>query len=110
MIELWTTPDFAQATLVDTVVIHQGDCLSSTAPEYADWVAFGMPDCWCYRKQCRGDIDGMIIGPWFPVAIQDLILFKEAFNEVMIPWPPGVCADLDHAATGPFRCGIPDLI
>jgi hypothetical protein len=28
----------------------------------------------------------------------------------MIPWPPGVCADLDHAATGPFRCGIPDLI
>jgi hypothetical protein len=83
-------------------------CLDSTATEYEDWVTFGSPDCWCYRKQCRGDIDGMQTGP-FPVAIPDLTLFKAAFNQVVIPDPPGVCADLDHLQTGPFRCGIPDL-
>ncbi|MHC4153663.1 MAG: hypothetical protein ACYST6_01870 [Planctomycetota bacterium] len=110
-IELYTTQDFGELTLQDRVLIHLDgitDCLKATAPEYADWVAFGMPDCWCYRYQCRGDIDGVQTGPFW-VAIPDLTLFKAAFNRVVIPEPPGVCADLDHAATGPFRCGIPDL-
>ncbi|MHC4155897.1 MAG: hypothetical protein ACYST6_13365 [Planctomycetota bacterium] len=83
-------------------------CLNGTAMEYAAWSAFGMPACWCYRKQCRGDIDGLMTGP-FPVGIPDLTLFKAAFNKIVIPEPPGVCADLDHVQTGPFRCAIPDL-
>jgi hypothetical protein len=84
------------------------DCLNNSATEYGRWVTLGKPDCWCYRKQCRGDIDGVTTGP-FAVAIPDLTLFKLAFNQVVPPSPPGMCADLDHVVTGPFACAIPDL-
>ncbi|MHC4498101.1 MAG: GEVED domain-containing protein [Planctomycetota bacterium] len=92
-----------------TVEIGAGpqDCLSITAPEYADWVSLGKPDCWCYRRQCRGDIDGIQTGP-FHVAIPDLALFKLCFNQFVLP-PGCECADLDHMQTGPFRVAIPDL-
>jgi hypothetical protein len=75
--------------------------------EYTDWVSLGRPDCWCYRKQCRGDIDGITTGP-FVVAIPDLTAFKASLNQFTLP-PGGECADLDHIKTGPFRVGIPDL-
>ncbi|MHC4498587.1 MAG: DUF7901 domain-containing protein, partial [Planctomycetota bacterium] len=55
------------------ILFTEPDCLSMTAPEYADWVALGKPDCWCYRWQCRGDIDGIQTGP-FHVAIPDLAI------------------------------------
>jgi hypothetical protein len=82
-------------------------CLMMTAPEYADWVSLGQPDCWCYQRQCRGDIDGIQTGP-FHVGIPDLGFFKAAFNRFVLP-PGGECADLDHGTTGPFRVAIPDL-
>jgi hypothetical protein len=111
VIQLYTTQDFAELTLQDTVIIHcgpHGECLKSSAPEYDRWVAYGRPDCWCCRRQCRGDIDCITTGP-FPIALPDLTLFKAAFNQVVLPEPPGVCADLDHTNAGPFACGIPDL-
>jgi hypothetical protein len=83
------------------------DCLSVSSAEYADWVSLGKPDCWCYRRQCRGDIDGVPTGP-FHVAIPDLTLFKPCFNQFVLP-PGCECADLDHMQTGPFRVAIPDL-
>jgi hypothetical protein len=86
---------------------EEPECLCSSAPEYADWIALGGPRCWCYRKQCRGDIDGIQTGP-FAVAIPDLTLFKASFNQ-FVPPPNGECADLDHIKTGPFRVAIPDL-
>ncbi|MHC4153574.1 MAG: DUF7901 domain-containing protein [Planctomycetota bacterium] len=89
------------------VEIEQIDCLSISAPEYVDWVSLGRPDCWCYPRQCRGDIDGIQTGP-FHVAIPDLALFKPCFNQMVIP-PGCECADLDHLQTGPFRVAIPDL-
>jgi hypothetical protein len=109
VIELWTTPDFAQATLQDTVVIHQyePECLKASAPEYGDWVAWGRPDCWCYARQCHGDADGCQSGP-FSVGLPDLQGFKECFNRVDIP-PECICYDFDHTASGPFRVGISDL-
>ncbi|MHC4153747.1 MAG: hypothetical protein ACYST6_02310 [Planctomycetota bacterium] len=109
VVTLITTQDFASYTVQDTLVIHQQgqDCLKATAPEYADWVARGKPDCWCCRYQCRGDIDCIQTGP-FPVGIPDLTLFRLAFNQVVLP-PGGECADLDHVPIGPFRCGISDL-
>jgi hypothetical protein len=89
------------------VQIEEVDCLSTIAPEYAAWVSLGKPLCWCYRRQCRGDIDGIQTGP-FHVAIPDLTLFKQCFNQFVLP-PGCECADLDHLQTGPFRVAIPDL-
>jgi hypothetical protein len=89
------------------ILFTEPDCLSRSAPEYNDWVALGRPDCWCYRRQCRGDIDGLRTGPFW-VAIPDLVLFKPCHTIVL---PPGcICADLDHKMTGPFRVGVPDLV
>jgi hypothetical protein len=89
------------------VEIEEQDCLSMAAPEYATWVGLGKPSCWCYRRQCRGDIDGVQTGP-FHVAIPDLTIFKRCFNQFVLP-PGCECADLDHIQTGPFRVAIPDL-
>ncbi|MHC4153801.1 MAG: S8 family peptidase [Planctomycetota bacterium] len=89
------------------VLFTEPDCLNSTAPEYNDWLTLGKPKCWCYPRQCRGDIDGVQTGP-FHVAIPDLGLFKGCFNKFVLP-PGCECADLDHIKTGPFRIAIPDL-
>ncbi|MHC4332776.1 MAG: DUF7901 domain-containing protein [Planctomycetota bacterium] len=89
------------------ILFTEPDCLSVLAPEYADWILWGRPDCWCYPRQCRGDIDGIQTGP-FHVAIPDLGIFKQCFNQFVMP-PGCICADLDHMQTGPFRVAIPDL-
>jgi len=79
--------------------------------EYSDWVAWNKPDCWCYRKQCRGDINGTsFFGK--PVTISDLNTFKLAFNQpdpnvMMIP--DGICADLNHTPFFGKRVTISDL-
>jgi len=92
------------------LIVHSPpECLKSSAPEYADWVALGKPDCWCYRRQCKGDIDGATLGP-FPISIVDLNAFKQAFNKIDPLLPAGgECADLDHTKAGPFRISIIDL-
>jgi hypothetical protein len=89
------------------ILFTEPDCLSVAAPEYADWILWGRPKCWCYPRQCRGDIDGIQTGP-FHVAIPDLGIFKLCFNQFVLP-PGCICADLDHMQTGPFRVAIPDL-
>jgi hypothetical protein len=83
------------------VLFTEPECLARTDPGYATWLDFGMPDCWCYRKQCRGDTNGtMEMGR--PVSGADLTLFKSAFN---VPYatlkttnPGGICADLNHTS------------
>ena len=85
------------------------ECIKPTAPEYADWVAFGKPDCWCYRRQCRGDINGQTTGP-FPVQLLDLQALSAAFNKFDAQLPAdGICADINHLRTGPFRVQLLDL-
>ncbi|MHC5185142.1 MAG: hypothetical protein ACYSPI_12855 [Planctomycetota bacterium] len=91
------------------------ECLSSSAPFYADWVAFGSPDCWCYRKQCNGDADGLFQGNLktglLAVYTNDLTILANAYN---IPEPPhgagvsypGICADFDHTAQGNTKTGL----
>ncbi len=85
------------------------ECVAATAPFYADWVAWGKPDCWCYQKNCRGDADGINSGP-FRVANPDLVIFLSAFNKMDAAIPAGgICADFDHKKSGPFRVANPDL-
>jgi hypothetical protein len=45
------------------------DCFASTAIGYADWVAWGKPACWCFQRQCRGDINGIKSGFWVQCSI-----------------------------------------
>ena len=80
--------------------------------EYSDWVAWGKPDCWCYTKQCRGDINGKpFLGK--PVTGADLIIFKAAFNKTdadLALVPNGICADLNHTTFLGKRVTGADLI
>ena len=88
------------------------DCMASTNPHYADWVAWGKPDCWCYSRQCRGDIDGIKTGPFWISAL-DKAALRAAFNKTDIELadvPNGICADLDHLKFGPFRVQSLDKI
>jgi hypothetical protein len=92
-------------------ITSKKECLKPWAPEYADWIAWGRPDCWCCKRQCRGDADCAITGPFW-VALPDLNILKAAFNKADDPLrliPRGICADFDHAKTGPFRVALPDL-
>ena len=81
------------------------DCMASTNPHYADWVAWGKPDCWCYPRQCRGDMNGLKTGPFW-VQQLDKDLFRYTFGKTdtaLSMTPNGICADLNHTKTGPFR-------
>jgi hypothetical protein len=87
------------------------ECLMNTAPEYVVWEAWGKPDCWCYRKQCNGDINGTsFLGK--PVTTADLNTFKAAFNvtdTVLATVTDGICADLNHGSFLGKRVTTADL-
>jgi len=85
-------------------------CLSRQASEYYDdWLAWGKPNCWCYARQCRGDINGILSGPFW-VNILDLGLLKAAYGKFDDELPEdGICADLNHKKSGPYRVNILDL-
>ncbi len=87
------------------------ECVSSTAPFYADWVAFGKPACWCYAANCKGDADGKTEGTAFGgykrVYTKDLAILLAAYNVLEPPKGPGIatipngiCADFDRKAEG----------
>jgi len=87
------------------------ECINSGAAEHADWVAWGKPDCWCYARQCRGDINGKLtLGKW--VQALDLTAFRAAFGLADVDLaavPNGICADLNHKATLGKRVQALDL-
>jgi len=86
-------------------------CMKATSPDYGDWVEWDCPACWCYAKQCRGDINGSsFFGK--PVTLSDLNLFKLAFNKTdaeLSLVTDGICADLNHASFFGKRATISDL-
>lgn len=105
--------DGTQHDVCDVWVVCEAlsGCLKATAPEYADWVLWDCPACWCYKRHCRGDADGIMIGPFW-VNSTDLAILKAAFNKqdaALAAIPNGICADFDHTKTGPFRVGALDL-
>jgi hypothetical protein len=84
------------------------ECLGAGDPGYARWsTTLGKPDCWCYKKQCRGDADGAFLGP-IPVSLDDLNILRAAINLVVLP-PGGECADFDHLMLGPIPVSLNDL-
>lgn len=87
----------------------KAECMKPSNPDYANWLHWNRPDCWCYPRQCRGDADGAKQGPFW-VALNDLAILRTAINklEALIP-PGGECADFDHVKTGPFWVSLNDL-
>lgn len=116
----------ASVTLNDGHIdVGTGECLAPDAPGYADWVAFGRPECWCVMSQCKGDADGIMEGSPITgkkrVFIGDLNILIAAWNVLEPPKGPGIatvtngiCADFDHIMegspiTGKKRVFIGDL-
>jgi hypothetical protein len=110
---------------VNPIVTFTGRCIVGCGPcliggyagvaEYIDWITWGMPDCWCYARQCRGDINGKKTGP-YRISLLDLQILAAAFNKndatlskVFIFGVPGICADINHKKTGPYRVHLLDL-
>jgi len=90
-------------------------CMKSTHPAHTNWVLHGRPKCWCYAKQCRGDTDGLIAGPFW-VSLADktkLVTYLNLYPDPL-PDPPialpaaGACADLDHLKAGLFWVSLAD--
>jgi hypothetical protein len=76
------------------------ECLSNAAgTAYTLWTNWSKPDCWCYRKQCNGDINGAkFLGK--PVTVADNDIMKAAFglsDAALALVTNGICADLNHA-------------
>ena len=71
------------------------------ALEHSYWVTWGKPNCWCYQRQCRGDINGLkTMNKWVQSA--DLNLFRNAYgktNAQLALITGGICADLNHKPT-----------
>jgi hypothetical protein len=90
---------------------HATECMKNTDPNYAVWSTWGKPNCWCFKRQCRGDADGVKTGGVW-VQTYDLNLLKSAFNKadtIVKNIPNGICADLNHAKTGGVRVQTLDL-
>lgn len=105
--------DITLGDVNDSLIVCYGPpCLKDTAVEYADWVAWGSPACWCYKRQCRGDADGIKVGPFHLNAL-DFAILKAAFNKqdaALALVPNGICADFNHTKTGPFRVSALDMM
>jgi hypothetical protein len=86
-------------------------CLLSTAPYYSAWVDFGKPACWCYKRQCQCDADGIKSGLYWCYT-SDLNILKSAYQKqdaALRGIPNGICADFDHTKSGLYRVYTSDL-
>jgi hypothetical protein len=71
-------------------------CMKDTHPDHAVWESYGSPDCWCFAKQCNGDIDGKTqFSGFVDVYTDDLDIFVPAYG-LLNTTEPAVCADIDH--------------
>ena len=107
------------------VVVTSCSCFPTEHDDYAEFVAVGSPDCWCYPRQCHGDAEGTVegnpgAGYWY-VGAPDLNIFVSAYlvkeppkGVGMASIPNGICADFAHdqegnPGAGYWRVGATDL-
>jgi hypothetical protein len=80
------------------------ECLNqaaTTTTHWNDWVTWGKPACWCYNRQCRGDVNGKKTGTY--VSSADVTIFRSALLQTdanLALVPNGICADLNQKKTG----------
>ena len=85
------------------------DCFDSGHPDYAEWVAVGKPECWCYKYQCYGDADGKkngtIISGYARVRNEDLNILIPAWKKPIGDPAEDLCADFDRTKNGTIISG-----
>ena len=94
-----TDPNVTGATNVAIDV----DCFPLGHDDYGEWVTVGKPNCWCNKRQCHGDVDGINneigMGQYRWVAAADLTILISGYGGIYNGDPdaqPWICADLDH--------------
>ena len=92
------------------------ECMMPSHPDYANWLYWGYPKCWCYKYQCRGDFNGTAEGPFY-ISLADLVEYRKWVGKFEgPPFPPpyltqeGICADFVHEKEGPFWVSLNDMI
>jgi len=114
-----TNTDARSATKTNAFTV--GDCFadglvgSAQRTAYTKWVNYNKPSCWCFKKQCRGDADG-VLTLTKPVMSPDLTIWKAGFNQSAAYVKDNVsgtasliCADFDHKDTLTKPVMSPDL-
>jgi hypothetical protein len=103
------------------IQLGEPDCFPSSHPKYDEWVAVGKPRCWCLKRQCYADVDGVKEGSdkkgYNYVKYMDL-------NVLVAAWPvleppkgpgiatviyqgiPGICADSARSLEGSEKKGF----
>jgi hypothetical protein len=91
------------------------ECFDSEHPDYAEWVAAGRPECWCYLYQCHGDADGAQEGDvkkgYFYVSYADIGILSANWKgtsgdtTASGDYPADVCADFDRSEEGDIKKG-----
>ena len=103
------------------IVTAQPLCFPDTFTTFADWQAYGEPDCWCNSAikegatgdyQCDGDADGSVFGfQKYRVYSPDLALLVDNWKKLIGDPTINPCADMDHKPFGfqKYRVYSPDL-
>jgi hypothetical protein len=93
------------------VVLIEHTCMKNTHPDYDVWQSVGQPCCWCYPRQCRGDVDNAQEYGIYWVLLNDLDVFKNCFGVPgVLPGEPCICADCNHDLEyGAYRVLLNDL-
>jgi len=79
--------------------------------EYAAWIKFGRPRCWCFERQCRGELNNIKQGSYW-VYTQDLTLLKSGYmkpDSTLAGITNGICGDINHSKQGSYRVYTQDL-
>jgi hypothetical protein len=103
------------------------DCFPSSVEyedQYADWEAYGKPDCWCNSsaitgrepdqigdRQCYGDANGDTEGALrYRVSLDDMNMIIANWKKRMSQ-SPNPCADVDHKPEGAlkYRVSLADM-
>ncbi len=101
------------------------DCFPTCHPDYGEWAHVGEPECWCFERQCHGDVDDTMEGTekagLYYVHFRDLNTLLAGWNVKEPPLGPGIasveysddlgtvagiCADFAHDVEGTEKAGL----
>lgn len=101
------------------------ECVKWGAPFYNIWSGKGnpgapspppgsaywqKPQCFCYKRHCRGDSTGDRDGP-YNTGISDLLIFLAGDGKLKPNHTDEtICGDTTHSKDGPYFVGISDLL
>ena len=101
--------------------VQSRGCFPWADPNYQTWLDVNEPNCWCYPRQCNGDVDDYQDGNpksgYFYVWGSDLAMLIAGWQQVYSGDPavdgpdPGsdpdtwICADFTHFAAGNPKSG-----